>query len=903
MRMLHDGSAVAGDIAREALTTGTAAPGWAGGGYWFAGGHSLYHATQFLGSLQPKLGLPEAAHSVAFGPDFLLVTLDSGNTVAVDPGTLSLRTAPVAGMYDVVALADGRALALADPGMVWTRSGDGKWKNATAAVHGRPTDIRVAEGRLLLSSETTEYRLEKDGALSRIPAPNKSTTSPHAGWPDTKMSPLQAVVTRGVLLDDDTAVVLVQGRVAKVRLPQGRLLSISPPALPSDAECWLSPEADDVLAACSTRDRLFVASRLLRKPEVERSFPKPGYFVSSYDGGLAFAGGCTPSDSKAIRMCVRTSRGQWREIGGGKEGAPSADAGATADAGSTSMSAERVTRFALGTSGQVVALIGGNQPGLYDVTQARFEAFSKDGWRQVPGLLRAPGSGSWVLDNIQVDASGSILGYQDNKAFRLDRDGAVELSLHAFTRLQSSGARAYATDRTNVAWQSVDYGRHFRPVGTAPLPQLYPATSCSHAGCDLSLVYRLGWRSDSNASPAYREAAEPRAATLPRLPRLACRTLAPPSFSEAHVRVAPNTDEPLDVLDLGAHTLPLRGQGDITELRAHLPGEDEQTRALWLRSDRFTDAEGPALAALLRRPITFRFAPLFDPDGKSHAARALLAQASQLFMNASQPEDTRVNLESLVTGGIWEALPVLTARAFDSELALANLDVELLMTLHETRTAQIVAASVEVGDNPLQSVARTADGRLWGAAEWRNCSTMVNELGLRARRGFVLPERARLPCPRLNVLGLRDAKVHVVQLGNVNPPTSHSPALELAPKEPAAALAPWERMTPANAPECKGHSGLRVLVATDQPWLELDFASSEAEPPESWLLVLGTWDQQRLCVEALETAAPSFTNADEELPARIVVRFESTPRAARVGIDQGIEGAEPLRCELTVPPR
>ena len=579
VRVSRDGRAMAGSVAPERLKGGVVAPAWAGSGYWFYGGKSVYRAGQFLAPLEPKLRLHEAVTHLAFGPDFLMISLTGGGVVFVDPKSLKLKRPPVPGMYDVATLPDGRALGFGQPGMTWTRAAAkaAKWRNVTQHLSGEASSLRIADGRLWLQTTTDVFRVERDGSLARFASRPKPAAKTDPRWPDSRTIPIEFAVRKGISISERLALVLVKGRVAKIALPTGEITEISQPVLPTDADCTLLPQRDDVLAACRGRNGLFAASGLTSKPKLERAFGKVGYFVSGGSGTLAFAGGCKETSTSEIRVCVRSPQGKWDEVRAPSGGTNSGEAQDTSNPPLPALAPTNVARIAIGPSGHVLALIASPKPGLFDLVRGRFTAFDKGGWRTVSALFRPPRS-KVLVDNIQVDARGSLVGYQGRTAFSLSADGQVTPSVHSFSSLTNAGAKALAFDRDGQAWQSLDYGRSFSHAAPWPARRGRSARGCSHAGCDLGFVYRLGWRSNHQGPPLLTEAPEPPALPLPGLPRLSCKPEAAPKVKFAAARIDPNTAEALDALGLGAKRVALRrGQvlAAVTGPPAHRPHGDD----------------------------------------------------------------------------------------------------------------------------------------------------------------------------------------------------------------------------------------------------------------------------------------------------------------------------------------
>lgn len=896
VRVSRDGRAIAGVVARSPLAGGRPAPAWAGGGFWFFGGKALYRAGQFLGPLEPKVSLSESVHALAFGPNFLLVNLGAGGVLFLDPKTLQRKPPPVPAMYDVATAPDGRGLALAHPGLIWTRATkiDAAWQNVTTQSSGVPTRISVVAGTLWLETESDAYQVQPDGSLARFASRPTKPTDRDPRWPDANNTPLDLAVRHGVSLSDTLALVVVKGQVAKIRLPGGEIEDISSPVLPTDAACNLLPQGDDVLAACRGRNGFFAASGLLTEPQVERAFGASGYFVTGGSGTLAFAGGCRENSASEVRVCVRTNRDKWNEVRAASKDLRSAE-GTDEDASSpeptTLLTPDNLARIALGPHGHVIALVSGKNPGLYDLVRGRFTPFANDGHRKIPALFRQTPP-RLISDSIQVDARGNLVGYYGNQAFTLSADGSFTPSVHSFVSLQGAAARILAVDREGQLWQSLDYGRNFSNAAPWPSRRGLRARACSHAGCDLGQMYRLGWRSQRQQPPLLAEAAEPPEIPLPALPRLSCTPRAAPAVKLSQVRFDPRTDEELDVLDLGAKRVALRG-GSLEGVRAELePDPFEMTRAYWLRSDRLLEAEGAELQAHLRRPVAFRFSPPFATDTKVRSS-----QVHWFGARSAPGSQHSVDLMSLAGTDDFSAHFVVGPRGSATELALTVEDASTVIMLREGRPAEMLTAPTS-DDGELLSLARAKDGRLVALYAGEACDPRVQSLSASGRQLFRLPEQSTESCADGQVLGVQGNEFRVVQFSLTTPATRYSPAYALS-ADSASPLAAWETLTPANDAACKGHSGYRVVIALDARFLDVQLEQSDLSDVDDWLVVSGTWGPERFCVEAVEAAAPMIETDDEEVSTRIVARFGDNPGAARVALEPGAEALQELTCTLT----
>jgi hypothetical protein len=169
LRLSLDGRVVAREVAEPALSGGARVPAWLGGGFLFWSPKALYHAPTFLGGLEPVVALGGPVHDVSFGPDFALVLLDRGDRFALSMPARKPIPIPMLGLVDVAALADGRSIAVLEPGRVWITAAKGRPPSDVTARIGTLDELWRSGGEIgLTSARGSAFTLERDGSLGEF---------------------------------------------------------------------------------------------------------------------------------------------------------------------------------------------------------------------------------------------------------------------------------------------------------------------------------------------------------------------------------------------------------------------------------------------------------------------------------------------------------------------------------------------------------------------------------------------------------------------------------------------------------------------------------------------------------------------------------------------------------------
>jgi hypothetical protein len=140
-----------------------------------------------------------------------------------------------------------------------------------------------------------------------------------------------------------------------------------------------------------------------------------------------------------------------------------------------------------------------------------------------------------------------------------------------------------------------------------------------------------------------------------------------------------------------------------------------------------------------------------------------------------------------------------------------------------------------------------------------------------------------------------------VRLPSVDPATIDDPAWLMTPGEEPVELAPWSAIEPASSPACSSPAalsdGVRVLVQTAAPWLDVEGARGFWRAPGTTAIV--RWGRERVCLEAVEAGYRQIAQpGDARFGAQVmaVARFAGPHPGAGL---LGMTGTEAFRAAAT----
>jgi hypothetical protein len=662
-----------------------------------------------------------------------------------------------------------------------------------------------------------------------------------------------------------------------------------------------------VVAVCKGQNVSFV-TRGLRDgaaPSIDVSFTTVGTFYAGGDGALAFGGPCGGEPADEPSACVRTAEGAWKHVML-RLGAGAPDGGAP-DAGARHQPL-RVSRWIPRTDGTALAIVTGDQPGLYDSARATLEPFATPNRSSGQSeLLQAPAANRLLVDTATVAENGTIRAYLSHESMALLHDGSVVRSAWVLSPLVTSGPLGVGRSNDGRLWQSLDYGRTWAEVAAPPGTEGSRSGGpehCSRVGCDFGRWYRLGF-----PATVPRETERPQAAPAPRLPdrprpELVCQPSEP-----ARPRVVPHVTDrqgnPLEQLGFGASSVtPPRDRQLIAVSGLYSRIESSQLRALTFVDPAVLDTGSPESAQAFSRPNSIRF---YDPLSPRSAPVDSRYSWRDILSVAGRTGQADVGL--LGGSDSATAVPVLGARgaALDGTLLLDPNGNLVLWARGGAPARPLVLGPENEGYEPIAATVRGKDD-LELLLTGDSCTSRA--VTLNAAGSSVLFELgtrpSHVPCPS-NPDALAqapDGSPAVVRMpSGPQPPTADDPALLLRPGQPALALAPWSTLRPGDAPECSGaDAAYRALVMLPESWIRLvapAIALSEHAPQP--MVALVRWGTARVCLDVVEIAATTVTVPENELPTAVTARLVAPVEAARRGYSLGAELSQPLSCRLGGP--
>lgn len=944
---------VAAEIVPEALTGTAAIPARLGGGFLFHTDRALYRAATFTGALQPLGRVTDSIQSFAFAPKAVLVRARNGERWSIGLPSGDRVAADFAGVADIEALDDGRALAFDDQGLAYSSIDAGAhWSEVTSLLKSSPTRVAVVKGELwILESGGGAQRLEPDGRLvSFDAAPEEEeevVRTADARWRGSD-TPLRTAFTLGAAIDDNTAVVYAEGDIVKVDLRTGDLVSVAPGKLPPHVMCQAIGTSNDVLFACTSSMSgahnngavsAFVASRTLAgDPVVEQSFAGEGLFWAGDDGGLAFSAPCgavtsTPASSPALanplapapsfvdghtQACVRQPDGSWRDV----------EVPATAIPSSTTV---HVARWIPRADGTAVALLSGQVAGVYDPHASSFERLPSaqldvaDPSSPRPRRYRAGRvafQGHAIVDTSwTLSPSGALRGYLAHMgSVEIVPGGRVSRSPYvldvvaagAFALGRTAEGRLYQTSDHGASWVEVERP----PTGAAATG----AHACTSAGCDLGAFYRVGWvpraprpetvRGQAKAAPDVRRV---------RAPELTCR----PAGGAQMKAVARTSFSPED-LGLGATKLPLTADNQESLLRAVLPrgilhpvhdatGDGSDAPGLrGVLSGYRTANDGDALHALgpvrsiqaLRRTVSFLAG--FDPSGTTRraaigygdvlAAGRAAGMTTDEIMSDDMTESGNLVLVTPRDGNAPSEMVFHNARGL---LAVLRAERSRVVVRPSQNDGLVVSAAALGGDEVALLEIESGGPEHVFKVNAAGASDLF-DLGTNLGDAMFYPGN-----PDAIAIGPK-GDVAIVRTASGSEPASElDPALLVIPGSKPKALAPWSKLALANDPACIADStGYRTTLQLIGPWIRT--TSPDLRVEEGPMLARVKWSEARVCLEGLEVKVPGVNvrvpGESGSEPFRqsswLVSRGGSF---ARVAVGEGVDWRQPLECTLETP--
>lgn len=495
-----------------------------GGGHLFyttaSGSAHVWRAKTWTAELEPLANLDLDVESIVDGFDrlyvsdrraFEVVALDPRTGKVVDSGAL-----PPSPSYTGMAFADAWLGAVEVPfrGVLVTFDAGSSWRPLPVY----PTyGIELVKDEIVVATGMGRYAITRSGVLQQHDARAGGDTlfrgaasgaapnhEPAKEVPDEPITPapgplgrrpLAAAVLHGFPDTGETALVIENGALGRVRLSDGSVVDVAERALLGGGTCHGVRVGSGFGFVCG-QERGDTTVYAFEPPLSLRPllrFDGPRYVAASDNGGLVVRGRCEgKADEASGAYCVRTPQGQLREIR------------VRGDVG-----VERVVALSDGRTAVLVPPRLG-APGLLTLVDASGRAVGiklKLPKAEAP-ILALLKKGLW-LDGFVERKKGELAGWVAAAGpfvgVRIKLDGTVKVGKieNDLDRALLSGQLALVLGRTGLAAETTDGGFTWRevdlPADEAPGSRRTGASvsterGCSPVGCAFGSWLRVGWR-------------------------------------------------------------------------------------------------------------------------------------------------------------------------------------------------------------------------------------------------------------------------------------------------------------------------------------------------------------------------------------------------------------------------
>jgi hypothetical protein len=909
-----------------------------GGGFLFWTANDVFRSPTFDGQLVPIARVPEPIDAVALGPKSLLVRTKNGERWGIGAKGERLPISPL-GVADVQALEDGRVLGVTDLGSVFTSTDFGTHTiDVTSQVKSAPTSVLLQNDELwVLESAGGASRLESDGHLTWFDkSPVQGSYEVRKRDPRWRGSepPLRAAFKSGAAVEGgrlNEAIVIEAGDLVRIDTRSGELLSVVPGRLPPDTQCDAVPTGTDVVFACtsrSTQGGSFVVSHTLgnEPPTMEQTFQPGGEFYASDDGGLVYAGPCG-GGTATNAACVRMPNGHWEERD---------VSGLAVDGGAADVT---IARWVPRSDGRVIAIVTQPATGLYDPATQTFTSANAE-LRDVMDASGSPAhfvskmghrpkrhviAGAGIVDDTWSFAPGTnavLRGWRKRaESVEISEDGRIVRSPFTFD-VVTAGPYGLGRSQDGRLYQSSDHGATWSEVAGPPSGvETSDLVSCTTAGCDLGVFYRIGW----NKSPPRIDPPRTPAPSAPSIKRtrgteLACRPSGPIA-----TKALPRTEESPEDLGLGAHRLPVANEktsytyirdaiGRTIPAPVHelsFDGGDTTPSLRGVLSGYATNHDGDAIAvsgpskSILGLRRGFSYVPAFDPASRIVRSGIEFRDILAAGRRAGMAEGEIFGDDPTESGMLVPLLPIDPTAPSDIVFhngerglyAFARGDRMRVAFHASANTATLVSAVLLPGDEAAFLEAESAGVEHVFKVGPGGGTTDLFDVNTSSAEAFYPAN------PDALAIGPKGDIALVRASSGSDPPSALDPALLLVQGAAPVALAPWSEMKWADDPACKaepgGHRAVLHLIA---PWIRLTNPDLRALDAPS--LVRVRWTSKRVCVEGFEVQVAPVSmripsSAGNEPPTSFASWLVGRgPTFARVVVADGFEWRQPLECNI-----
>ncbi|MGE3668089.1 MAG: hypothetical protein AB7K71_00450 [Polyangiaceae bacterium] len=510
-----------------------------GGGFIFysSGSRSLFWtAKTWLGKLKPAASFSADINWVTPGFDRIYLSTASSNEIlAVDPLTwqpTDLGPLPPAPGYGTMAFAGEWVAAVESDvrGVLITLDAGASWR--PLEVNTPPSPISVQDDKISINSYAGRMLLDSAGQIEMVgrsgddSAFNGAVKSALPGWADMQQggdveiqerqerplgdNALRVAALGGWPDTKDSAVVMAQGSVARVRLSDGKLLDIKRDAYAGAATCQGAQVGVGIGFICGDPAGQSVVYSVSPSLELTPiiSFSEPRYIAASGTGGLVIRGGCKDGAAEAQDLattyCIRSAKGKLREVR------------VRGDRG-----VERVVSLQDGRVAVVVPpRLGAPGTLLLIAEDGSNKAFKLSFKEMEPSTKTLLKKGLWLdgltervvkRDKKKVHVlAGWVAGGGPFVGIQIDLDGKVaagEIISEDIDRSLLSGRFGLAIGRGGLLRETIDGGFSWSEVAvppafgdrSSPVPRLgdpggRSARGCSPVGCAFGTWLRVGWQ-------------------------------------------------------------------------------------------------------------------------------------------------------------------------------------------------------------------------------------------------------------------------------------------------------------------------------------------------------------------------------------------------------------------------
>ena len=838
------------------------------------------------GALTAVFSLPAGSklERVSLGPTYVLLHLQSKARLAWSPTERRRIPLPLPGLFDAAALDDGRAVLWVEPNRLLVRGAGVQQFVPVEGSRLAATELRVMGGEICLHGPNNR--------LFTV-TPSGSLVESGRSWKDLEQ-PVPAkrhgvsrelAIKSGVPISGSEVLVEEGGAFTRIDMKTGEELQHSPALVAGVHDCQLLPMGVQVVAICRTGSggSVVIAHADSTQPTMERSFTDSGKYFAGDLGTLMKEGSCdTPSAADSFVVCVRAPNGTWSELS-----MPHSLVSPESVDGIVTETDISVRRWIPTLQGGAFGIVKGPVLRLLDLRRGVVKSFPDTSLEKYPAFWST--REEVLHTQFRASNDGEIEGYADGTPLHLTANGKLEASPQTFANFRSIGAYAIALDAKGGLWQSRDYGRNWLNVALPPGQQRAPQISaCSLAGCDLGSWYRLGYAELPPDDRTLTVVPPADAAVIDAAPQLNC-------FGKGaiarHVVTAleDSNGNIFGVPEFGALWTPVRR--DETREAAYFVSaisNDTLKRGGYLIDPRLTGDDPMAMATALAASTRLRYHEPFTVPRVRETT--FTWQAVHVATKRALGPDSDIDYSS---GGT--AIPVMSRVSGKTEGIVLRSD-PFHLWLRANKQNQLGIFPAELTDGIITSAAVDRGGSLLLALSQERVRIVKSETG-GSRVLLEFPQTPAIP-PNPDVLAIAaDGAPAILRILSEAPPTIDDPALVLSNAEPLA-LAPWSTL---KVGDCEASDGYRAIVVAGGGWLGVNLGGTAILPPNSFLAMVH-WNQQRVCLEAVEFPTDSMTFGDTQVATSLAVRFGPGAFATRYAFDMGVEYTEPFECQLQQSP-